>query len=77
GMFSSVQTGVRCLAPSGLPFFVLPVDCPCVQPTTLLTLLAAYEEGGDAVVRPVYGGQRGHPPLLSSSLKKGIMEYHG
>jgi molybdenum cofactor cytidylyltransferase len=69
GMFSSVQTGVRALAPSEDPFFVLPVDCALVKPAVLGSLMEHHRQmagaGRGVVYYPVCHGRRGHPPLIS------------
>ena len=72
-------TSVRC-ALSALPratagIAVLPVDHPLVEPGTVEELLAAFDahESAAALI-PTYGGRRGHPVVLRSSLFPEVME---
>jgi CTP:molybdopterin cytidylyltransferase MocA/5'-deoxynucleotidase YfbR-like HD superfamily hydrolase len=73
GMYSSVQAGVRALPSAVRRFFVLPVDCAFVRPETLGRLARAAEAADADVVYPVFGGGRGHPPLLSAALAPAIL----
>jgi molybdenum cofactor cytidylyltransferase len=61
GMFSSVRRG---LAAVDAPAFVHPADVPGVGPGVFSALALAYEAGPCAVLRPTFGGRRGHPVLL-------------
>ena len=63
GRTGSVHAGLRALRVAVRAVFVQPVDCPMILPQTYLSLAAAI--GSADVVIPVYGGKRGHPPLLS------------
>jgi molybdenum cofactor cytidylyltransferase len=67
GMFSSVLTGVAALPDSTAATFILPVDTPLVKASTIHTLRRAYLRSQAAVVYPIFGGKRGHPPLISLS----------
>jgi molybdenum cofactor cytidylyltransferase len=68
GMFTSVQAGVRALKPEYEAFFLMPVDIPLVQPSSIRSLLAAYGEHPDRIIYPVFRTKRGHPPLVPMSL---------
>jgi CTP:molybdopterin cytidylyltransferase MocA len=73
GMFSSVRSAVPSV--TGLDgFFVLPVDIPLIRPATVELLLDAYD---GRVAYPVFGGERGHPPLIPSGLIPQIREHDG
>jgi CTP:molybdopterin cytidylyltransferase MocA len=73
GMFSSVCSAVSSV--TGLDgFFVLPVDIPLIRPATVELLLDAYD---GRVAYPVFGGERGHPPLIPSALIPQIREHDG
>ncbi|QQE80595.1 NTP transferase domain-containing protein [Alicyclobacillus sp. SO9] len=74
GMFSSVQAGVTSLRSDVQAFFLLPVDCPVVQSSTIRQLYAAYQGSGKDIAYPVFRGQRGHPPLISTCLSSEILE---
>jgi molybdenum cofactor cytidylyltransferase len=76
GMFSSVQAGVKALDPANKAFFLLPVDIPLVQPSTVSTLLNALNQAPSALVfYPVYRSRRGHPPLIRSDLVDEILSF--
>ncbi|MFY9942037.1 MAG: DVU_1551 family NTP transferase, partial [Desulfobacterales bacterium] len=75
GMFSSVVAGAACLAAGTEAFFVLPVDIPLVRPSTLRELLRALPEGGSAVCHPIFGGRRGHPPLIGGRYIQRILSW--
>jgi CTP:molybdopterin cytidylyltransferase MocA len=74
GMYSSIQTAVRCL-PKVDGFFLLPVDIPVIRPSTIAALAAAFD--GRNVVLPQFDGQPGHPPLLPAHLVSDILKYDG
>jgi molybdenum cofactor cytidylyltransferase len=73
GMFSSIQAGLSRLGPETRAFFVLPVDIPLVRPATVRRLLDAAAANPDNVLYPVFGGKRGHPPLVPSGLVPAIL----
>jgi CTP:molybdopterin cytidylyltransferase MocA len=73
GMFSSVQAGVRRLNAGYEAFFVSPVDIPLVSPATIQRLMEAGEENPGKIIYPVFGGKRGHPPLIPSALAPTIL----
>ena len=75
GMFTSVQTGVRNL-PACDAFFITPVDIPLVRPQTVRRLISLYNTKID-VLMPVFNGETGHPPLLSSKYIDKILAYDG
>lgn len=77
GMFSSIRAGVEALDPACRVFLVLPVDIPLVRPTTIRTLLAAFDQGAGAVLHPTFRSQRGHPPLLAGDLAQGVLTWSG
>jgi molybdenum cofactor cytidylyltransferase len=77
GMFSSVLAGLRALANSSEAFFLLPVDTPLVEPSSIGAMLRTREESGAAVVYPVFRGRRGHPPLVSRSCYPDILSFGG
>ncbi len=75
GMFTSVQTGVRALKPEYEAFFVMPVDIPLVKPSSVQSLLTAYNEHPGRIIYPVFRTKRGHPPLIPISLASVIAEW--
>ncbi|MEW6076223.1 MAG: nucleotidyltransferase family protein [Thermodesulfobacteriota bacterium] len=78
GMFSSVQAGVRVIAPETEAFFIHPVDIPLVPVSVLERILEAAEgHPGRMVLVPAAGGRRGHPPLIRAGLKATILAEKG
>jgi molybdenum cofactor cytidylyltransferase len=69
GMYTSIQAGVETLAESVNAFFILPGDCPFVEPDTVSTLLTAYRSTPVSVIYPTHNNQRGHPVLVSNKLR--------
>jgi len=62
GMFSSVLAGIREV--NDERFFLCPGDYPLITIDTYINMLSISGE----IIVPTYGGRRGHPILLSSSL---------
>lgn len=75
-MFSSVKVGVGAMGDEVDAFFVLPVDHPLVRPCTIRSLALAWR-GRPLYLVPTFAGRRGHPPLISSSLKLYLLEHEG
>jgi CTP:molybdopterin cytidylyltransferase MocA/HD superfamily phosphohydrolase YqeK len=77
GMFASIQAGARSLDRGTPSFFVHPVDIPLVRPHTVIRLMTRAEGRSVPVVYPVFGGRRGHPPLIDGGLQTVIADYQG
>ena len=77
GMFSSVKTGLSSLEYTPKAFFILPVDIPLVSRNTIHRLVDAFDSNRADVYYPCFRGRRGHPPLISGSLIKGILDFSG
>jgi molybdenum cofactor cytidylyltransferase len=75
GMFSSIQAGVRALKPGYKAFFVSPVDIPLVRAFTIRQLIAAYDMHPGKIYYPIFGGKRGHPPLIPMTLAPAIEKW--
>jgi molybdenum cofactor cytidylyltransferase len=73
GMFSSIQAGIRRLGPEYRAFFINPVDVPLVRPATIKRLIVASGKNPDKIIYPVFGGERGHPPLIPSAVAPAIL----
>lgn len=73
GMFSSVCAAAPAMSGHDA-FFLLPVDIPLVRPAAIVALLDAYD---GRVAFPVFGGERGHPPLIPASLIPAILGHDG
>ena len=67
GMFSSIKTGLA--QTSAARVFVQPGDCAFVSPAVYHQMLQLNAE----IVIPTYGGRKGHPVLLSSTVIPGIL----
>jgi molybdenum cofactor cytidylyltransferase len=73
GMFTSIQAGVRRLEAKYPAFFINPVDIPLVRTSTIRQLMEAAEKNPDKIIYPVFGGKRGHPPLIPTELTGDIL----
>lgn len=76
GMYSSIQAGIRSLGDEVEAFFLLPADCAFVSPRTIDRLAQDYRgrpRGSCPVIYPVCRGERGHPPLISATLRPRIL----
>jgi len=71
GMFSSVQAGLEGVETAA---FVHPADVPGPGAEIYRALAEAYERDPRDVVRPTFGGRRGHPILLSSAAVQAVQE---
>jgi molybdenum cofactor cytidylyltransferase len=74
GMYTSIQAGVDTLAESIEAFFILPADCPFVEPDTVSGLLIAYQARPAGVIYPTHNNRRGHPALISNKLRGLILK---
>jgi CTP:molybdopterin cytidylyltransferase MocA len=75
GMFTSVQAGVRALQPAIEAFFVMPVDIPLVKSETIKSLINEHNQNPGKIIYPVFGGTRGHPPLIPGNLVTVIVNW--
>lgn len=72
GMYTSIQRGVAGL-PSYLEgFFLLPADYPLVKSQTVAALAEAFHRGDKGIIHPLWRGQQGHPPLISTKYNSSI-----
>ncbi len=73
GMFSSVRSGAAGLSPDVRGFFVLPADCPLVDPAVPDALLRAFaDHAGVRAIIPEHHGRGGHPVLLPAAARQAI-----
>ena len=77
GMYSSVQAGIKALAPDVDACFLLPVDIPLVRAATIAALAAAYVKQPAPISYPRFSGRRGHPPLIARALFAEILSGQG
>ncbi len=72
GMLSSVQTALDVL-PEEAALLVCPCDLPLLEARHARAVLAGWNQGRDAFVRPVRNGRGGHPALLGPGLRREIL----
>jgi len=85
GMLTSIKAGIHALIVEmqgnrkmdRSSFFILPVDIPLVRPQTLLSMINAFHHDNRPIIYPTFGGKRGHPPLIDSSLAPEIEAWTG
>ena len=77
GMLSSVQAAAKSLDPSIGAFFLMPADVPLVRTATIRRMAETYNRHRGKILVPVFGGRRGHPPLIASRFAGAIMSYSG
>ncbi len=68
GKSTSIRAGVDALPPDTLAILVHAVDHPR-RAATMRTLIAAHLSGDQLITLPSYQGRKGHPPVLSASLR--------
>jgi putative nucleotidyltransferase with HDIG domain len=76
-MFSSVLVGIKSFERDIEAFFILPADVPLVRPATLRAMIDGYRQVKDRVIHPCFKGERGHPPLIPSSVAQRVLEWKG
>lgn len=67
----SIRIGLATLPADCAAAAVLPVDAPAVRPDTVRALLVAFRAaapGSAHVVRPVFGGEPGHPTVFARAV---------
>lgn len=72
GMVTSVQAGIRA-AEAARAFLVCLGDQPGISQQVVGAVVGAWKESGAPVVVPSFGGRRGHPILVSGSLREEIL----
>jgi len=70
GQTSSFKTGLRSISDRIEGVLLLPVDHPLIEQKTIDTLIRYFLDHSPLIVLPAFGGQKGHPPLFSASLKE-------
>lgn len=73
GMYSSIRAGVRTFEETVEGFFLLPGDCPLVKPETVMRVIGAFRKSEARIIYPCYQGVRGHPPLISCTLRDAVI----
>ena len=73
GMMSSIQKGVKSIAPEASAFFIALVDLPFVSHADYQNLIKEFKKTEKKLVRGRFKGQATHPVLISTDLKKEIL----
>jgi CTP:molybdopterin cytidylyltransferase MocA len=68
GPGASLRCGLRALAPETDAAVVVLGDGPDLSPAAIDRVLEVWQESGAEVVAATYGGNRGHPVLLTRSV---------
>jgi CTP:molybdopterin cytidylyltransferase MocA len=68
GRGASLRCGLRALAPETAAAIVVLGDGPELSPAAIDRVREVWQESGAEVVAATYGGNRGHPVLLSRSV---------
>jgi molybdenum cofactor cytidylyltransferase len=86
GMLTSIQAGVRALAPTARGMMICLSDLPSLKPDDLNRLVAAFvaaseglpgAPGNGAIVVPTYGGRRGNPVLFDIRYRPEVLALRG
>jgi molybdenum cofactor cytidylyltransferase len=74
GQLSSIHAAIRSL-PAGATegILVCPVDHPLVSAHLVAALIAAFDDGGKAIVLPKHRGRRGHPVIFGAALYEELL----
>ena len=75
GMLSSIKAGVASIEQHLDGFFVMPVDIPLVNISTITALVDTFRESGKLICYPNFLGRRGHPPLISTQYCNEILQW--
>jgi molybdenum cofactor cytidylyltransferase len=78
GMTTSIQKGVERASNDSLGYMICLSDMPFITPSEYQFLANAFfsilENDKQAIVQPVFEGQRGNPTIFSSFYKKDILD---
>ena len=77
GMMSSIKTGLANISDKSEAFFIQPVDIPLIRPRSLQELTAGLDRDTYDIAYPYFANRRGHPPLISTILREGILAWNG
>ncbi|MEO1515871.1 MAG: nucleotidyltransferase family protein [Bacteroidota bacterium] len=77
GMTSSIQVGLRALAPTVQTWMICLSDQPFLPTSVYRQLMDAFREKGTlrSIVAPLYNGKRGNPILFGSSYREAILKH--
>jgi molybdenum cofactor cytidylyltransferase len=78
GMTTSIQTGVQAARVNSSGYMICLSDMPFIAPAEYRFLADAFltilERDKQAIVQPIFEGQRGNPTIFSSFYKKDILD---
>jgi molybdenum cofactor cytidylyltransferase len=77
GMASSMRAGLSACGPEVEAALIALGDQPFQRPELFDRLVAAYRDSGQAIVVPLYAGQRGNPVVFDRSLFPELLEQQG
>ena len=77
GMSSSIQCGLRAVAPRCTGVLIALADQPFIPTAVINTLIERFTAGDKGIVLPVYRGQRGHPVILSRTYEPELLALRG
>lgn len=78
GMASTIRCGVKALATSDQAVMICLADMPLVKPSTVTLLVKTFSQlPKDAILVPIYNGQRGHPVIFGSAYQNQLARLKG
>lgn len=77
GLSTSLKCGIEASRPETTAYVFMLADQPLVTGTLIKKLLKAFEERRPDILHPVYQGQRGNPVIITSRLRKRLLEAKG
>ncbi len=75
GMLSSIKAGVSTIDNEFDGFFVMPVDIPLVETSTITEVINAFKNSHKLIFYPDFRGKRGHPSLISVQYRDEILSW--
>lgn len=73
GMLGSIKTGVNALSSQCIGFLLLPVDIPLIRPSSIKTILSAFNKTREHIIIPQFNDEPGHPPVIPAWLRSQIL----
>ncbi len=73
GMLGSIKTGVNALSSQCNGFLLLPVDIPLIRPSSIKTVISAFNKTREHIIIPRFNDEPGHPPVIPAWLRPQIL----
>lgn len=73
GMLGSIKTGMNALSSQCNGFLLLPVDIPLIRPSSIKTVLSAFNKTREHIIIPQFNDEPGHPPVIPAWLISQIL----